>query len=293
MPSRPWVNAAVAGLRMLPVNALSRAAGRFAALRLPGPLQRAEIRAFGSLFGVAFDEARDDVSSFATFQQFFTRALREGARPIDAAPDALVSPCDGAWGSAGTIDGGTLLQVKGRPYSVAALLGSEDDARAFEGGCFATLYLSPRDYHRFHAPAAATVTRARYLPGALWPVNSIGLEGVDGLFARNERICAHMQLDAPGGALCLVAVGATMVGSVLVTFDDLTTNRRDAQPAARDYRDEPARRLQKGEEWGRFQFGSTIILLAAPGVARLDVKEPGTPLRLGERIGTLQAERAE
>jgi phosphatidylserine decarboxylase len=288
MSNQGWARAAMAALRMLPVNALSRAGGRFAEARLPGALQRAEIRAFGRLFGVAFDEARDDVASFTCFQDFFTRALRDGVRPIDPDPASFVAPCDGAWGSAGRVEDGTILQVKGRPYSLSALLGSEEDARAFEGGAFATFYLSPRDYHRFHAPAAAAVTRARYLPGKLWPVNGIGLHGVDGLFAENERICAHMQLERGAGAICLVAVGATMVGSVRVTFDDLTTNVAGASPIARDYPDtEPHLKLRKGEEWGRFQFGSTIVLVAEKGVVDLDVQPLGSTLRLGTRVGTI------
>jgi phosphatidylserine decarboxylase len=201
MVSRAWARAAIAAMGLLPLNALSRVGGRLATLRLPAPLQRAEIRLVGGMLGVAFDEARDPIDSFACFQDFFTRALRDGARPLDPAPDAFLSPCDGAWGSAGTVTGGTILQVKGRSYSVASLLGSEDDARAFEGGTFATFYLSPRDYHRFHAPAGVTVTGARYLPGTLWPVNGLGLEGKDGLFAENERICAHMQLEGTSGSL--------------------------------------------------------------------------------------------
>lgn len=293
MPSRAWARAAIAGMRLLPVNAISRAAGRFAALRLPAPVQRAEIRLFSRVFDVDLDEARDPIESYACFQDFFTRPLREGARPIDPGPEAFVSPCDGAWGSSGFVKDGAILQVKGRPYSVAALLGSQADAHRYEGGRFATLYLSPRDYHRFHTPAAVRVVRASHLPGRLWPVNSLGLEGVDGLFAENERICAHMELDgsadAPGGsggALCLVAVGATMVGSVRVTFDDLETNRAGAGPAHADYQGSPPR-FEKGEEWGRFRFGSTIVLLAAPGVVELECQPPGTKLRLGERIGTL------
>jgi phosphatidylserine decarboxylase len=174
---------------------------------------------------------------------------------------------------------------------VAALLGSDEDARVFEGGRFATFYLSPRDYHRFHAPARAAVTRARYVPGTLWPVNGLGLAGVDSLFAQNERICAHMQLAGTRGALCLVAIGATMVGSVRVSFDDLATNRPGAAPIHRDYPDD--RSFEKGEEWGRFEFGSTIVLLAARGVVDLDLQPSGTALRMGSRIGRLLPARTD
>ena len=276
---------AAAVLRRLPLHALSRMAGRVAGWRLPGPLQRAEIRLFGALVGVDWDEVRDPIESFPTLQDFFTRALKPGVRPIDPAPEAVVSPCDGFWGAAGRVEAGTLLQMKGRPYALAALLGDAGEAQAFEGGAFATLYLSPRDYHCFHMPCAARPVQARYLPGALFPVNAIGVEGVDGLFAENERIAATFALPG-GGSLCLVAVGATLVGKVHVDFDDLTT-RAGGRPALRRYANAPL--LEKGARWGRFEFGSTLVLLATPDALTLEPEEPGRVLRLGRRIGTLRS----
>lgn len=276
---------AVALLRALPAHAMSRGAGWLAARRLPRPLRAPAVRAFGRAVGVDFDEVAEPLDAFDSLQAFFTRRLRDGARPIDPAPAAVVSPCDGAWGAAGRVERGQLLQVKGRRYALAALLGDAGAARRFEGGFFATLYLSPRDYHRFHAPCAGRVRRAAHLPGALWPVNRIGVEGVDGLFAVNERLCAFLAVAGAAEDLALVAVGATMVGKVRVTFDDLTTNRRGAAVEVRAYGDGIP--LAKGEEWGRFEFGSTIVLVAAPDLLTLDVRPPGTPVRLGARIGTL------
>jgi len=273
-------------LRLLPQHALSRLAGRAASLRLPRALRRPVLSAFGRTFGVDFGEVVGSLESYASVQEFFTRPLPRGARAIDPAPDAVVAPCDGFWGMAGRVERGTVLQVKGRPYSLAALLADAEAARAFEGGWFATFYLAPRNYHRFHAPCAVRVERAVHVPGALWPVNRIGLEGIDALFASNERICAYMQAET--GRLCLVAVGATMVGKVRLTFDDLVTNSGARSPVARDY-GSAAARLAKGEEWGRFEFGSTIVLLAAEGALRLEAQPPGTELRLGARIGTLGA----
>ncbi len=201
-------------------------------------------------------------------------------------PTAFVAPCDGSWGEAGRIADGQLLQVKGRPYSLAALLGDEAAAKSFERGWFATCYLAPRDYHRFHAPCDGLVARAVHLPGSLWPVNRIGLEGVPGLFAENERICAFVRLRGDAReALALIAVGATMVGKVHVDFDALSTNTGDRTPRWRHYANPP--RLVKGGEWGRFEFGSTLVLAAAPGVLELAPRPPRSPLRLGERIGTL------
>ena len=186
------------------------------------------------------------------------------------------APCDGSWGESGDICEGTLLQAKGRSYSVAALLGSEQDAGRFDGGSFATFYLAPRDYHRFHAPIAARVTKVSYLPGTLWPVNRTGVESVEQLFARNERICAYMQ--TAGGMLCLVAIGATV------------TNARNARAEVREY-PAPGPALAIGEEWGRFELGSTIVALATPDWLELAGAAPGQPVRLGERIGTVGSGR--
>jgi phosphatidylserine decarboxylase len=178
--------------------------------------------------------------------------------------------------------------VKGRPYHLADLLGDEKLALRFEGGMYATFYLSPRDYHRFHTPAAGRITRLLYQPGALWPVNAIGLRGIDSLFARNERICALFEvegLDSSRGApLAMIAVGATMVGSVRLAFDDLCTNRPGAIPVDRDLSDR-APRFVRGAEWGRFEFGSTIVLLLPANRFALDARPVGTPLRLGSAIG--------
>lgn len=241
--------------------------------------------------GVDFSEVRDPLADFPKLQDFFVRQLKRGARPVDPAPGALVSPCDGAWGQTGVVEGGQLLQVKGRPYSLAELLGSAEEAAAFEGGAFATLYLSPKDYHRFHTPCAAALRRARYLPGGLWPVNRAGVELVDSLFARNERICAFFDVAEPGlgGHFCLVAVGATMVGKIRLSFDNMESNLGGVRRRTERVYDD-ALRFERCEEWGRFHFGSTLVLVATAGTLRLDAGGRGEPLRLGRRIGQLGAD---
>jgi phosphatidylserine decarboxylase len=293
MSSSAAVRVGIAGMRLLPRNLLSRLAGRAAGVKLPRALRAPCFRCFGTVVGVDFDELRDPLGEHESLQTFFTRSLREGARPVDPAPDALVSPCDGAWGESGVVEDGLLLQLKGRPYSLTELLADATRAARLEGGAYATLYLGPKDYHRFHAPCAVRVSRAVHVPGTLWPVNGLGLRGVDGLFAQNERIAIWMDAcpgstERPGEAddLCLVAVGATMVGKVRLVFDDLTTNRPGAVRSERSYGERRVS-LAPGEECGRFEFGSTLVLLARPGVAALDARPPGTPLRLGERIGRL------
>jgi phosphatidylserine decarboxylase len=281
--------AVIAGLRLLPRNFMSRVAGHVARVSLPGPLRRAQLRSFGKTFGVNFDEVKEPLDSFRNVQDFFIRELKEGARPIDEAADAFVSPCDGAWGQAGEVAAGQMLQVKGQSYSVRALLDDDELAARFEGGTYATLYLSPKDYHRFHSPCAGAVVRADYIPGTLWPVNRAGVRYVDGLFAQNERIVAYLEPEGgPEGALlAMVAVGATMVGKVHVNFDDLTTNVPGTPRTERRYEGEQRPALAKGGEWGRFEFGSTIVLVATPGLVDLEVGPAGEALRLGRRIGTL------
>ena len=277
-------------LRLLPRNLISRIAGRLAAIRWPGPLRARFWSTFGRIVGVNFDEIRDPLSSFPSLQDFFVRHLKEDARPIDDSPGALVSPCDGAWGQCGLIENDQLLQVKGRPYSLAELIGDTPggtQAQAFEGGTFATLYLSPKDYHRFHTTSRVKLRRLVYLPGDLWPVNRAGVELVDSLFAQNERICAFFDIDEPGfdGQICLVAVGATMVGKIRLSFDDMESNLFGARREERSY-DEPIT-FGRGEEWGRFHFGSTLVLVATPGALELDIEPRGMALRLGRRIGRL------
>jgi len=281
-------------IRVLPRSLLSHAVGRLARVRIPRPLRAPAWRAFASAVGADLGEVRDPLASFESLQAFFTRALRDDARPVEGAPDAVVSPCDAAWGEAGRVASGRLVQVKGRTYSLAQLLDDADAAEHFEGGWFAPFYLSPRDYHRFHAPCDVRITRAVHVPGGLWPVNRIGVEGVADLFARNERICAHMvregrRLDGPPD-LVLVAVGATLVGRVCLAFDDLVTHRRGAVREERVYPGGVP--FARGVEWGRFEFGSTIVMVAAPGALSLDVSPPGTGVRLGRRIGTLQPDGA-
>ena len=290
---RGWGRILLVFLYLLPKNGLSRLAGRVASLRLPGPVQRAEIRLFARLAGVNLEEARDPIDTYSSLQLFFTRALRDGARPIEGDSMSLVAPCDGAWGAAGRIDAGTLIQVKGRTYPVAEFLGDAELAERYEGGWFATFYLSPRDYHRFHTPTAGRMVRIDYHPGSLWPVNAIGLRGIDRLFACNERICAYLDTDQGDGGtsaqpIVLVAVGATMVGSVRLTFDDLRTNVNAGRVERREFAD-PAPKFVRGEQWGHFEFGSTIIMLVPPDLFEIHPQPVGSSLTLGEVIGRRRA----
>ena len=227
------------------------------------------------------DEAELPLEAYETFGEFFVRRLKPGARPIAPGDDVVVSPVDGTVSQAGISTGGRLIQAKGRDYSLASLLGDEAEAKRFEGGAWTTIYLSPRDYHRIHAPLGGKILGWNYIPGHLWPVNRPSVRGVPELFAINERSVIWME--TPLGRVALVAVGATIVGRIRLAFDELATNQ--GQPARSVRYDEP-RVVGKGEEVAMFEIGSTVILCFEPGRVQLDERlQPEVPLRLGERIG--------
>lgn len=271
-------------VRLLPRRALSRTMGWLAQRRAPSFLLRPILALYTKGFGADLSEAARPLAAYATFNDFFTRELKDGLRPVDPSPDALVSPVDGRVYASGAVDAGTILQAKGVPYRVADLLGSEEDASRFDGGTFLTCYLSPRDYHRIHWPFDGTVDRARHLPGDLWPVNDRALAGVPRLFARNERVAILGRL-ATGGDVALVPVGALNVGSIRLAFHDLRTNRIGRKTPVTHALD-PAVPARRGGEAARFAFGSAVVLLVSRSAGRLDPLEPGTVVRVGRRIGT-------
>jgi phosphatidylserine decarboxylase len=260
---------------MLPKNGISRLAGWFARSRLSRPV----IPWFARTFGIDLAEAALPVSSYATLLHFFTRALKSGLRPVDPDPAIMVSPVDGRVAQMGRLDQGELIQAKGVRYTVADLLADADVAKRYVGGYFITIYLSPKDYHRIHTPAAGQVVGATYVPGALWPVNPTGVAGVPGLFAKNERLITYLATDF--GQVAVVKVGATIVGSVKVVYDlTLGTNLRRGKVTKRTI-DGPY--LDKAAELGRFEFGSTVILLVEPGAYEWAAAiVPGEPVRLGQ-----------
>lgn len=271
----------LAFVRLLPKHQLSRLVGR--ATRHAGMrgLHQAAIHAFCEQYRVAVEEAELPVEAYETFGDFFIRRLKPGLRPIAPGDDVVVSPVDGTVSQAGIAEGGRLVQAKGRDYTLAALLGDEEEARRFEGGPWTTIYLSPRDYHRFHAPLGGSILGWSYLPGNLWPVNRPSVRGVPELFATNERVV--IWLDTSLGRVAMVAVGATIVGRIRLAFDEVVTNQN--RPARR-VRYEEACPIAKGDELGLFEMGSTVILCFEKGRVRLDERvQPELALRMGERIG--------
>lgn len=273
---------------LVPQHLLSRCTGFLAELRHPRWLKNLMIRAFIRVFGVDMKEARAPYpEAYPSFNAFFTRPLRAGARPLAEA--AILCPADGRISQIGRIEESSLLQAKGRHYSSWALLGG-DEARAaqFRNGHFATIYLSPKDYHRVHMPIDGELLATRYIPGKLFSVNGTTAAGVERLFARNERLVCYF--DTAAGPMAMVLVGAMVVAGIETVWE----GRVAPPPRAvqqRDYRELPAPvRLAKGEEMGRFMLGSTVILLFPEGrIEWSPAYAADSTTRLGEALGSLSA----
>lgn len=284
---REWLVDVVA---RLPQGALSRAWGWLARVQSPTLFVAAYKRVFARAVGVDLTEATEPMSAYPSLEAMFVRRLKAGARPIDASADAVVSPVDALVGASGTVQSGTMLQLKGRSYSVARLLADGDAAARFEGGSYATFYLAPRDYHRIHAPVAGDIAEARLIPGALMPVFEESLAKVDELFARNERLITY--IDTPhSGRVAVIKVGATLVGRITVTYDaTLVGNVGDGRARAQTYASPTP--IAKGAELGAFELGSTVVVLAEPGALTFNSFAFGQRVVVGQRVGTLTGAKA-
>ena len=271
---------------LLPKRALTAFGGRIAGARAGAATTRL-IRWFVRKYGVDMSEAADpDVAHYASFNDFFTRALEPGARAIAQA--TLVCPVDGAISQFGAIARDRILQAKGHDYTTTALVGGDAALAArFEHGSFATLYLSPKDYHRIHMPCAARLVRMIHVPGDLFSVNPTTARGVPGLFARNERVVCVFE-SAAVGTFVLALVGATIVGSMATVWHGVVNPRRGG--SLREWRyDDAGIELAQGAEMGRFLLGSTVVMLFAPRAVGNPLQfnplwAPGRAIRLGEAM---------
>ncbi len=266
---------------LLPKQALTTLAGKFASAQLGG-LTTSVIRRFVARYNVNMAEAANpDITSYASFNDFFTRALKPGARPLAAAD--LICPVDGAISQFGPIAKDQIFQAKGHTYSTTALLGGDAEAAArFDNGHFATLYLSPRDYHRIHMPCAGELTRMVHVPGDLFSVNPTTARGVPGLFARNERVVCFFE--SAQGPFVLVLVGATIVGSMATVWHGQVNPPRTGTLRQWDYAKGQVS-LQQGEEMGRFLLGSTVVMLFPRGPLQFNPQwAPMRAIQLGEAM---------
>ncbi len=269
---------------LLPKRALTAFAGVVAGAR-GGGATTALIRWFVGHYGVNMSEAENpDVGAYATFNEFFTRPLRAGVRPLADAD--FCCPVDGAISQFGAVEKDQILQAKGHSYSTSALLGGNQElADSFEDGSFATLYLSPKDYHRIHMPCDGTLQKMVYVPGALFSVNPTTARGVPGLFARNERVICLFE--GPHGRFAMVLVGATIVGSMATMWHGVVNPPRLPAVQEWNYAQNPPH-LKKGEEMGRFLLGSTVVMLFPKGTLRFAADwAPARGVRMGEAMGNV------
>lgn len=271
---------------LIPQHLLSRGM-HWLTRRQAGWLKDAVISRFIRGFGVDMQQAmQPDARRYASFNAFFTRQLHPDARPICGSADCIASPVDGTVSQLGRIDNGRLFQAKGHDFGLTDLLGGQTtDSAAFENGNFATLYLSPRDYHRIHMPLDARLQRMIYIPGRLFAVKPSTVRSVPGLFARNERIVCLF--DSSAGPMAVVLVGAIFVGSIETVWSGELTPARRRVTTDWNYHDKPVE-FRKGDEFARFNMGSTAILLLGPD--RCDwsaALAPGSTVRMGEQIASI------
>ncbi|MGV3622206.1 MAG: archaetidylserine decarboxylase [Archangium sp.] len=269
-------------MRLLPKSALSTAVGKATRAPAPASVHHAAIRFFARQYDVNTEEMEGNIEDYPTFGSFFTRKLKPGRRTIDMGENVVASPVDAHVSQAGIIERGACLQAKGISFPVDKLLGDARRALDFEGGSFATLYLSPRDYHRFHSPLPGTITGYHYLPGEFWPVNAASVRTKDALFAINERLVTY--LDTPAGPCAYIAVGATCVARIHAAYDELVTHQGQGAKGHTYSKPIP---IEKGGEIGMFEMGSTVIMLFAKGRVTWDSwLKPDAPVVLGQKLGT-------
>jgi phosphatidylserine decarboxylase len=270
-------------MRLLPKSALSTAVGAATRAPVPAAVHQLAIQAFAAAFRISVEEAEQGLGKYPTFGEFFTRKLKPGVRPIDPDERVVVSPVDAKVSQAGVAEQGRCVQAKGISYSISELLQDPAEAAAFEGGSYATLYLSPRDYHRIHAPLSGKIEGYRYLPGAFWPVSPRSVRAQKALFCLNERLVTYLSTSA--GKLAVVAVGATCVARIRASYDSVVTHS-GGQAEALQYAAPIA--VNKGDELGVFEMGSTVILLSQPGRLTWDASlAAGATVQVGRRIGAL------
>ncbi|QDG49803.1 phosphatidylserine decarboxylase [Persicimonas caeni] len=278
---------AVQALKLLPKNLVSRAFGSVSEVELPPALQGTVNRVFADFAGVDLTESEQEPDAYPSLNAFFTRKLRGDARPV-ATRDAAqaVSPVDGVLSNFGPIVENTLIQAKGRDYRLVDLVDSGKYRHVFEGGHYATIYLSPRDYHRIHAPVSGDISNVSYIPGHLFPVNSFAVRNIDELFAVNERLISY--IDNPKlGKVGVCKVGATCVGRIGVSFHDIETNHRFRRRRELELEEPVA--IDHGDELGLFNLGSTVIVLIEhPDFAFDPTLATGQHLKMGQFLGGVE-----
>ncbi|MBN2159830.1 MAG: phosphatidylserine decarboxylase [Spirochaetes bacterium] len=270
--------------RIIPKSLISRIIGCIARIPLPRTVLNIIIRKYSRVYGVK-DEHIIPPGGFKSFDEFFTRRLKEGSHPLDDAGTAALSPVDGRIDQLGEIRESTLIQAKGIEYSLQHLIPS-DTYRKFLWGSFMTLYLSPGDYHRIHAPVSGVVTGYINLPGTLFTVQDWMVKGLKGLYVKNERIITYIESQA--GLVGVCKIGAMNVGRITLSYCDTRTNRTFRRAREVFFEERARTPIRAGDEVGAFHLGSTVILLFQNNAIVFDDFKPGQTIRMGKRIGTLK-----
>jgi phosphatidylserine decarboxylase len=263
-------------LRVLPRSRITRAVGRLVDLRLHPKISSAIVNVYSKIYQVALEDAVMPDGAFESFDEFFTRRLREGLRPLHPDESVVVSPADGRIEDIGPITAGGRLVIKGSEYGVADLVGDPADVARYAGGQFVVVYLSPRDYHRVHAPIGGEIPVIRSMPGDYYPVNSIGVRHVPSLFSRNRRVAIVIDTKTHG-RVTVVMVSAMVVGRISVSGIDA----RDVPIGT--HRMDPPRPVARGEEIGIFRLGSTAVVFVEKGASPQWTRNPG-PILFGEPL---------
>jgi len=266
---------------ILPRNSFNRLCGLFADAQLPRFLLILLIRLFSWKYGVKLNEASKQISEYRNFNEFFTRRLLPDARPLDSNKEAVISPVDGILGESGVINNEVMIQAKGLEYRLVDLLKDSEKSKYYDGGIFINIYLAPYNYHRIHSMVSGEIRGFCYIPGDLWTVSPLGVHHVPKLFARNERLITYFETSK--GECALVKIGATVVGRIRVVYHDITSNR----PGATFQKNilAPPLKVERGDEVGLFELGSTVICLFPPGQIELNELKIDQEILLGQAIG--------
>lgn len=274
-------------VRWLPKRTLSRVIGIIARWERPVLLVRWLQKGFVATQGVDMAEAEKPLEQYPSLDALFVRRLRANSRPIAMEEHSCVSPVDGLIGACGTIAEETLLQLKGRTYTLTSLLADAQDAERFRDGSYCTLYLAPKHYHRIHIPLQGWIQETMLVPGTLWPVFPAALAKIDGLFARNERLITYVDTTRYG-RIAVIAVGATMVGCITAAYDPSICSNRPEQRVPRRFRYAKPIGKDRGDELATFHLGSTVVVLFEAGVTDFGHLQLGEPVRMGQQLAKLQ-----
>ena len=275
---------AVGLLRWSPKGTFSRTVGWLAGRRVPRSLRAPLYTRFANAVGADLDQVDRPLEEFERFDDFFTRPLRPGARPVADGAGVVVSPVDAVVSENGVAGGVRLIQAKGLDYTVRGLLADAAEAEIFDGGSYVTLYLAPRDYHRIHSPVRGRIVGYKHIPGAFFPVNPLAVRNVPGLFSINERLVTYLETDV--GRVAVVKVAATGVGNITASYDKSVRTHLGGARGRRssEQRYTPPRPVEAAGELGMFHLGSTVILLFEPRRVELELRA-GDKVRVGQRIG--------